>query len=74
MQQLITKSQAEYRLNTPVHRIDEMHERGEIDFLVNGGEPMVDAFTVSQLEGYSGHVPGLLHVQETLAKCEESLY
>lgn len=74
MHQLITKSQAAYRLNTPIHRIDEMQERGEIDFLVHGGETMIDAFSVSQLEGYSGHVPGLLHVQETLAKCEESLY
>lgn len=74
MHQLITKSQAAYRLNTPIHRIDEMQERGEIDFLSNGGETMIDAFSLSQLEGHSGHVPGLLHVQETLAKCEESLY
>ena len=74
MQQLITKSQAAYQLNAPLHRIDEMEERGEVEFLMRGGEPMVDAFTVSRMSGHAQSVPELLHSQELLAKCEESTY
>jgi len=72
MEHLITKSQAAYQLNIPIHRLNEMEENGEIDLLMLGGEPMVDTFQVSRVSGHVQHVPELIHSQALLAKFEES--
>ena len=74
MESLITKSQAAYQLNIPVHRLAEMEENGEIVVHMQGGEPMVHSFHVSRVNGHAQQVPELIHSQELLAKFEEATY
>jgi len=74
MEHLITKSQAAYQLNIPIHRLNEMEENGEIEVFMLGGEPMVDTFQVSRVSWHAQHVPELIHSQALLAKFEESTY